>query len=101
VFPVLALKALALVGLGGEALRRVRRHGLVYALGIVVSFWALARSCLRARASGAEIGWGFQLQSPTVIAILAGRVLLDGARPPRRRDDRRLDHGRRPASDRR
>jgi len=83
VFPVLALKALSLVGLGGEAQRRVRRHGLVYALGIVVSFWVLAAVLLAARAGGAEIGWGFQLQSPTVIAILAGLffwmalVLLD------------------------
>jgi thiol:disulfide interchange protein DsbD len=83
VFPVLALKALALVGLGGEALRRVRRHGLVYALGVVASFWTLAAVLLAARAGGAEIGWGFQLQSPTVIALLAGLffwmalVLLD------------------------
>jgi thiol:disulfide interchange protein DsbD len=83
VFPVLALKALALVGLGGEARRRVRRHGLVYAAGIVVSFWILAGILLAARAGGAELGWGFQLQSPAVIALLAGLffwmalVLLD------------------------
>ncbi len=83
VFPVLALKALALVGLAGEARRRVRSHGLVYALGIVVSFWVLAGLLLAARAGGAELGWGFQLQSPTVIAVLAGLffwmalVLLD------------------------
>lgn len=83
VFPVLALKALALVGLGGEARRRVRRHGLVYAAGIVVSFWVLAGILLAARAGGAELGWGFQLQSPAVIALLAGLffwmslVLLD------------------------
>ena len=83
VFPVLALKALGLVGLGGEARRRVRRHGLVYAAGIVVSFWILAGILLAARAGGAELGWGFQLQSPAVIALLAGLffwmslVLLD------------------------
>jgi len=83
VFPVLALKALGLVGLGGEARRRVRRHGLVYAAGIVVSFWILAGILLAARAGGAELGWGFQLQSPAVIAVLAGLffwmalVLLD------------------------
>jgi thiol:disulfide interchange protein DsbD len=83
VFPVLALKALSLVGLGGEKRRRVRRHGLVYAAGIVVSFWALAGMLLAARAGGAELGWGFQLQNPTVIAALAGLffwmalVLLD------------------------
>ena len=85
VFPVLALKALSLAGLGGEARRRVRRHGIVYACGIVVSFWSLAGVLLAARAGGAELGWGFQLQSPTVIAALAGLffwmalVLLDVA----------------------
>ncbi len=85
VFPVLALKALALAGLAGEARRRVRRHGVVYAFGIVVSFWILAGLLLAARAGGAELGWGFQLQSPTVIAALAGLffwmalVLLDVA----------------------
>ncbi len=83
VFPVLALKALSLVGLSGAARRRVRRHGLVYAAGIVASFWLLAGGLLAARAAGAELGWGFQLQSPTVIAALAGLffwmalVLLD------------------------
>jgi len=83
VFPVLALKALALAGLGGEARRMVRRHGIVYAAGIVVSFWLLAGALLALRAGGAELGWGFQLQSPTVIAALAGLffwmalVLLD------------------------
>ncbi len=83
VFPVLALKALSLVGLAGEARRRVRRHGLVYMAGIVVSFWALAGLLLAARAGGAELGWGFQLQDPLVIAALAGLffwmalVLLD------------------------
>jgi len=83
VFPVLALKALALTGLAGEARRRIRRHGLIYTAGIVVSFWALAALLLAARAGGAELGWGFQLQSPTMIAALAGLffwmalVLLD------------------------
>jgi thiol:disulfide interchange protein DsbD len=71
VFPVLALKALALATLGGEARRRIRRHGLDYTLGILVSFWVLAGLLLAARAAGAELGWGFQLQNPTVIAALA------------------------------
>ncbi|MCC6764597.1 MAG: thioredoxin family protein [Deltaproteobacteria bacterium] len=83
VFPVLAIKALALVGLGGEERRRVRRHGIVYLAGIVASFWLLAGVLIAARAGGAELGWGFQLQHPAVIAALAmlffwmALVLLD------------------------
>jgi thiol:disulfide interchange protein/DsbC/DsbD-like thiol-disulfide interchange protein len=71
VFPVLALKALALVGLAGEGRRRARWHGLVYALGVIVAFWMLAGMLLAARAGGMQLGWGFHLQSPIVIALLA------------------------------
>jgi thiol:disulfide interchange protein len=72
VFPVLALKALGLVGLAGEDRRVARAHGLVYAAGVLASFWALAGLLLALRAGGASLGWGFQLQSPVVIAGLAG-----------------------------
>ncbi len=71
VFPVLVFKALALVGLAGESRRHVRGHGLVYALGVLLSFWVLAGVLLAVRAGGAQLGWGFQLQSPVVIALLA------------------------------
>lgn len=71
VFPVLALKGLALVGLAGEGRRRARVHGLLYGLGVVVSFWVLAGALLAFRAGGQQLGWGFQLQSPVVIIALA------------------------------
>lgn len=71
VFPVLALKGLALVGLAGEGRRRARAHGLLYGLGVIVSFWVLAGALLALRAAGEQLGWGFQLQSPVVIAGLA------------------------------
>ncbi len=71
VFPVLAIKALGLVGLQGESRRRARLHGFTYALGVVVSFWVLAGGLLAVRAGGANLGWGFQLQSPVVVALLA------------------------------
>jgi thiol:disulfide interchange protein len=71
VFPVLALKALALLGLASEGRRRARRHAVVYALGVVASFWGLAGALLAVRAGGAQLGWGFQLQSPIFVAGLA------------------------------
>ena len=39
--------------------------------GVVVSFWLLAAALLALRAAGTQLGWGFQLQSPAVVAGLA------------------------------
>jgi thiol:disulfide interchange protein DsbD len=68
VLPVLAIKVL---GFAGADARQGRRHGLLYGAGVLVSFWALAVLLFALRAAGAELGWGFQLQSPTVVALLA------------------------------
>ncbi|HZY73517.1 MAG TPA: protein-disulfide reductase DsbD domain-containing protein, partial [Edaphobacter sp.] len=71
VFPVLFLKGLALVQSSSEERSRLRSHGLVYTLGILVSFWMIVAVLLGLRAGGAQAGWGFQLQSPTFIAVLS------------------------------
>ena len=85
VFPVLFLKGLALVqtasadeGSSGVGQRRghVLRHGLVYALGILVSFWVIVAVLLALRATGSHVGWGFQLQSPVFVAMLAAFMFL-------------------------
>jgi len=64
VFPVLFLKALALVGSAGESKARQRAHGMVYTAGILCSFWIIVGALLTLRALGKQAGWGFQLQSP-------------------------------------
>ncbi len=71
VFPVLFLKGLALVHSSGEERSRQRLHGLMYTLGILISFWAVVTVLLVLRAGGQELGWGFQLQSPAFVAVLA------------------------------
>lgn len=71
VFPVLFLKGLALVQSSGERRSTLRAHGLVYALGILVSFWAIVAVLLALRSGTNQIGWGFQLQSPAFVAALA------------------------------
>jgi thiol:disulfide interchange protein/DsbC/DsbD-like thiol-disulfide interchange protein len=80
VFPVLFLKALGLVQITANADERSRRsllmQGLVYALGIVVSFWVVVGALLALRAAGSHAGWGFQLQSPAFVAVLAGFLFL-------------------------
>ena len=75
VFPVLSIKVLGFLGTGENGRRR---QALLYAVGIVVSFWALAGVLLVLRAGGQKLGWGFQLQSPVFVAFLAGLMLLLG-----------------------
>lgn len=71
VFPVVSLKILSFVQSAGHDPRRVRAHGLTFAAGVLVAFWALAALLLALRAAGEEIGWGFQLQSPGFVAAMA------------------------------
>src|SRR5258706_4538723 len=46
-------------------------RGIVYAIGVLLSFLLLAGLMLGLRASGTQLGWGFQLQSPLVVTALA------------------------------
>jgi thiol:disulfide interchange protein DsbD len=78
VFPVLFLKGLALVNSGNEERAKFRMHGMVYAAGILVSFWALVAVLLGLRAAGATLGWGFQFQSPVFLALMAGLLFFLG-----------------------
>ena len=78
VFPVLFLKGLALVQSGSEERQELRAHGMVYAAGILVSFWALVGALLGLRAAGATLGWGFQFQSPVFLALMAALLFFLG-----------------------
>ena len=78
VFPVLFLKGLALVNSGNEDRHKLRAHGLVYAGGILVSFWVLVGVLLGLRAAGAGLGWGFQFQSPVFLSLMAGLLFFLG-----------------------
>jgi thiol:disulfide interchange protein DsbD len=78
VFPVLFLKGFALLQSGSEERHKLRAHGYVYALGVVVSFWALVALLLGLRAAGATLGWGFQFQSPVFLSLMAGLLFFLG-----------------------
>ncbi|NEU13287.1 thiol:disulfide interchange protein [Methylobacterium sp. BTF04] len=71
VFPVLSIKVLSLVRHSGEPAARVRLHGLAYTAGVLAAFLSLAGLLIALKGAGAGIGWGFQLQSPLVVAGLA------------------------------
>jgi thiol:disulfide interchange protein/DsbC/DsbD-like thiol-disulfide interchange protein len=78
VFPVLSIKILGFVQQAGDDKTKVKVHGLVFTLGVLVSFWILAGLFLALRAAGQEIGWGFQLQTPEFVAVLASVLFLFG-----------------------
>jgi thiol:disulfide interchange protein DsbD len=78
VLPVLSLKAMGLLEEARADRGRLARHGLSYAAGVLASFAALAVLLLALRAGGASLGWGFQLQSPVVVTLLAFLMLLVG-----------------------
>ncbi len=84
VFPVLSLKLLGLVQVqraedeAHVAHPSLRAHGLAYAGGVIASFLLLAAGLIALRAAGAQLGWGFQLQTPWVVAALTGLFFLIG-----------------------
>jgi thiol:disulfide interchange protein DsbD len=71
VFPVLSLKILGAVGQGDRGRSHIRTQGIFFGLGVLLSFLALAGLLLLLRAGGAQLGWGFQLQSPLFVAGMA------------------------------
>ncbi len=73
VFPVLAIKVLGFAQAAhqGDTRSHLRQQGLAYTAGVVLSFIALGGLLLALRAGGEQLGWGFQLQSPAMVAALA------------------------------
>ena len=77
VFPVLAIKVMGFAQHGSDQ-RAQRAGGVAYAVGVVLSFLLLGALMLALRAAGQQLGWGFQLQSPAVVAALATLFALIG-----------------------
>lgn len=77
VFPVLAIKVVGFAGHGNNA-HAQRTSGLAYSAGVVLSFAALGALMLVLRSAGEQLGWGFQLQSPMVVALLAALFTVIG-----------------------
>jgi thiol:disulfide interchange protein DsbD len=75
VFPVLAMKAMALARLSGEAQREVRLHAASYTAGVLATFAAIGGGLVALRAGGAAVGWGFQFTEPAFVAGMAWLML--------------------------
>ena len=77
VFPVLGLKIMGFVKQAGEDKGKIARHGFVFTAGVLLSFWLLVGVLLWLReAMEQKLGWGFQLQEPGFVFVLAVVLLL-------------------------
>jgi thiol:disulfide interchange protein DsbD len=71
VFPVLSIKALSFAQVAHEDPAKVRRHGFFFLAGVISSFVFLAALFVILGKVGLPVGWGFQLQTPIVVAALS------------------------------
>jgi thiol:disulfide interchange protein DsbD len=78
VFPVLAMKAVAIARLSGAERGHVRASAVAYTAGILLAFGALAGLLLALRYAGREAGWGFQFQSPIFVVATAWLLFAVG-----------------------
>lgn len=71
VFPVLGLKVLGFVQLSGNDPKKIKMHGIVFSLGVIVSMWILAAIILIIReSSGKGVAWGSQMQNPYFVGSM-------------------------------
>ena len=78
VFPIVFVKAASLMQSAHGDQATVRRHGLLYTAGVVAMFVFIGGALLALRAGGEQLGWGFHLQSPVVVALSAYVLFLVG-----------------------
>ncbi|MFN3826071.1 MAG: protein-disulfide reductase DsbD family protein [Micavibrio sp.] len=78
VFPVLSLKAISLSRMSEKEQSHAAASGMAYTAGVILSFGLIAAILMALKSAGAQIGWGFQLQNPTVVYALALLLFLIG-----------------------
>lgn len=71
VFPILSIKALGIARKSQGSIQEVRLQALSFMAGVLVSFGVVAGTLLILRSLGEQIGWGFQLQSPVFVTLMA------------------------------
>ena len=76
VLPVIALKILGFVGQAKDEPRRVRQLGLIYTLGVLLSFLILAALVIGVKAAGHRASWGMPFGNPQFLVVLVVVVTL-------------------------
>jgi thiol:disulfide interchange protein len=77
VLPVLSLKVLGLVE-SGASIKTARAQAIWYTVGILASFFVLGVILLSFKSAGTALGWGFQLQNPLIVGLLAFLLIAMG-----------------------
>jgi thiol:disulfide interchange protein DsbD len=78
VFPIISLKILSFVSMGGSSKSKIRTHSLLFCFGVIISFLIIALSLLALKSAGNSVGWGFQLQSPVIVGVLSILMFIIG-----------------------
>ena len=78
VFPILAMKAMAIARLSTAERQTARRLATGYSAGVIVSFASIGAGVIILRQLGHAAGWGFQFQSPIFVAVMAWVLLAVG-----------------------
>lgn len=78
VLPVVSLKVMSFVKMAGQSRSELIKHGVFFTFGVLISFWVLAGAIILLQSTGEAVGWGFQLQDPLFIALLALLFVLLG-----------------------
>ena len=78
VFPVLSLKAFAIARKAEKHPEIVRKHGIAYSAGVILSFILLALVLIAIQSGGQSFGWGYQMQSPAFVTALLILLFLVG-----------------------
>ncbi len=76
VLPVIALKVLSFVSQSKESPRRVRALGLVYGLGVLASFAALAALAVGVQKAGGLATWGMPLSNQVARVVMTVLITL-------------------------
>tara|TARA_Y100001936_G_scaffold121293_1_gene118618 strand:+ start:255 stop:2264 length:2010 start_codon:yes stop_codon:yes gene_type:complete len=70
VFPILSIKILSFINHSHGSKTKLFQHGLVFSIGVLVTFISIGALLLILKSGGEYIGWGFQLQSPIIVTLL-------------------------------
>jgi thiol:disulfide interchange protein len=70
VLPVISIKLFKLSKAQGDGTSSLRRHNMLYTAGVLFSFLLLALIIVAFKSVGTQVGWGFQLQSPTFVFLM-------------------------------